>query len=542
MSLSGRPIPVYLTAGGSDMKKRSTGFKIGMLVCALAVCVAYWGCGGRPAPVPSDSTDTGIVIGLGSAPQSLDPRLGTDVSSARVQQLLYNSLVKKTIDSNLVGDLAEKWEIVNNRTYRFFLKKNVQFHNGETLTAYDVKATFDSILNDALASPKKSAYEKLSSITVEDEYTIVFQTREPFAPFLINMVMGILPRSEIEKPDDGHGILPIGTGPFRFESREGDDEIRLARFDSYFEGTPGLTGIRFRIIPDDTIRTMELEKGDLDFLQNNVPIDSLERLNRIETLKVMTGPGTSYYYIGFNFRMDTPLRDVRVRRALAMALNRDSMIEHLLGGLASKAAGVIPRGHWAFNPDIEQIPYDPEGARALLGEAGLAAGDDGVRLRIKFKCPQNKQSQRLAEVIQAQWAEAGVQMDIQSLEWGTFYDDIVKGNFETYVLSWVGVTDPDILFSIYHSDNVPPNGRNRGWFKSEPLDRLLIEGRTELDTGARASIYRDAQRLIAEELPCISLWHTHNIAVMKRNIAGYELYPAGDFDSFAKVSREIRKE
>lgn len=483
-----------------------------------------------------------IVIGLSSTPQSLDPRLGTDVSSARVQQLIYNSLVKKALNSDLIGDLAEKWDIVNETTYRFYLKKNVMFHSGEKLTAYDVKATFDSILNDALASPKKSAYEKLSAIIVEDDYTIVFNTREPFAPFLINMVLGILPRAEAEKTDQSDGINPIGTGPFRFDRRDGDDVIHLSRFEGYFEEKASLSAVHFRIIPDDTIRTMELEKGDLDFLQNNVPIDSLERLNRIPDLKVMTAPGTSYYYIGFNFRVDSMLRDIRVRKALGMALNRDSMIEHLLGGLAIKAAGVIPKGHWAFNPDIDQLGYQPEDARALLDQAGFVSGSDGIRFKIKFKCPQNKQSQRLAEVIQAQWAEIGVQMEIQSLEWGTFYDDIIKGNFETYVLSWVGVTDPDILFSIFHSENVPPNGRNRGWYKSDPMDELLERGRSELRTDIRAEIYRDVQKIVAEELPYISLWHTNNIAVMKRNLTGYELYPAGDFDSFATVSWETRKE
>jgi len=158
------------------------------------------------------------------------------------------------------------------------------------------------------------------------------------------------------------------------------------------------------------------------------------------------------------------------------------------------------------------------------------------RFNVEFKVSQNKQSRKLAEIIQAQWAKIGVKVNLQSLEWGTFYEDIVNGNFQTYVLSWVGVTDPDIYHSIFHSNSIPPNGRNRGYYINPEMDRLLDLARVELDQTTRADLYRQVQTLIDDELPYVSLWHKHNIAVMKKDLKGFNMFPAGDLDSFAKVS------
>lgn len=471
-----------------------------------------------------------------AAPRTLDPRLSTDVSSARIQQLIYNSLVKKNRASEIVPDLAESWEMTDDRTYRFVLRANVRFHDGSILTTRDVKATFDAVMSESLASPRKAAYQKLETITIIDDRTIEFRTSEPFAPFLINMVLGILPESQAAVMDPSTPIEPVGTGPFRLKERTGGERVLLEVFPEYFGERAALDWLEFRVIPDDAIRVMELEKGSIDFIQNDIPPDSVARLRNNPGLKVMTAPGTSYYYVGFNFRLkDHPTADPAVRKALALALNRDEIIRYVLGGLADNAVSVLSEGHWAFNPAIPQVPFDRDEAMRLMDLAGFPE-KNGQRFNLEFKVSQNKHSILLAEIVQAQWGAVGVHVTLRSLEWGTFYDDIIKGNFTAYIMSWVGVTDPDIYHSIFHSRSIPPNGRNRGYYSSPDLDILLDLARIEMDEGRRAEIYRSVQDILARDLPYVSLWHAHNVAVMKTGLNNFRFYPAGDLDSFSEVA------
>jgi len=524
-----------LSGGEQYMTGRISLFKLFLSFTVVCSCFYIYGCSKKMESSEEETSYSKVVISMGTAPKTLDPRISTDVASARVQQLVFNSLIKKNQRSELVPDLAESWDIIDNTAYRFKLRKNVIFHDGTDFNAQDVKATFDAVLSDTLASPKKSAYDKLASITVVDDYTIIFKTTEPFAPFLINMVLGIMPEEEAMKHNPDEIIKPVGTGPFKVIEQIGDEKILLEANADYFLEKPLLDRIEFKVVPDDAIRLMELEKGSVDFIENNIPADSVPRLRENPDLKVMTAPGTSYYYMGFNSRLKNhPTSETEVRRAIAMAINRDEIIEYVLGGLASKACSVLPEGHWAFNEELTQIPYDPVQAGEMLSKAGYMI-KDGSRFTIEFKVSQNKQSRKLAEIIQAQLAKIDIDVHIQSLEWGTFYEDIVKGNFQTYILSWVGVTDPDIYHSIFHSSSIPPNGRNRGQYVNSELDSLLDSARVELDQTTRTKLYREVQKILYNELPYISLWHKYNIAVMKKDLMNFKMYPAGDLDSFAEV-------
>ncbi|MGB3976256.1 MAG: ABC transporter substrate-binding protein [bacterium] len=510
-----------------------------MLVISMLlflVCVYLGACGNNQKDYLVDGSTNGVRIGMSAAPRSLDPRIATDVASARVQQLVFNSLIKLNKQSEIVPDLAESWEMPDETIYRFTLRNGVKFHNGKTLTTKDVKATFDAMLSDALASPRKAAYDKLAEITIVDDRIIEFKTVQPYAPFLINLVQGILPEEEAVNLDPKKPVKPIGTGPFQIKEEYGDERIVLSAFDDHFNGRPILDWLEFRVVPDDSIRVMELEKGSLDFVQNDIPANSLKRLAKRPNLEVLSEPGTSYYYIGFNFRLkDHPTLHRRVRRALALAIDRDEIIQHHLGGYAEKATGVLPENHWAYDTSIEQVPYDLEKARELLDNSGFKEVD-GKRFEIEFKVSQNKNSIQLAEIIQAQWGKIGVKVNLKALEWGTFYEDIVNGNFETYIMSWVGVTDPDIYYSLFHSTSIPPNGRNRGHYFNRNMNMLLDHQQTDFDQERRQKIYKKIHGIMAMDLPYISLWHAHNVVVKKKDLTGFEFYPAGDLVSFSRVS------
>ncbi|MBI5042538.1 MAG: ABC transporter substrate-binding protein [Nitrospirae bacterium] len=481
-----------------------------------------------------------LVAAFESSPTNLDPRLATDANSARIIGLIFNSLLRFDEKLELVPDLSEKWENPNPVTYIFHLKKGVKFHNGRELTAEDVKYTFESILNPSFLSPHRKSYEKIKAITALDKYTVKFLLSEPYAPFLINMTMGIAPKDEAERLGRDFANKPIGTGPFVFEKWIADERIELKRNTDYFEGKAKLSRLIFKIISDDTIRLLGLKTGEIDFIQNAIPPDLISSLSKDKNITILTGDGVNYSYLGFNLT-DTVLKDKRVRKAIAYAIDRSSIINNLLAGLAVPATGVLPKNNWAYEEDLIRYEYNPDKARSLLDEAGFADPDGSgpkERFRLVYKTTNNDLRKMIGEVLQKNLKEVGIGLDIRTYEWGTFYNDIKTGNFQLYSLSWIGIVEPDIYYSIFHSDMMPPKGNNRNRYKNTEIDRLVTEGQKVLSYKDRKKIYSKVQKIAAEELPYISLWHPKNVAAMRRNVKGFVLFPDGDFSSFKNIYKE----
>ncbi|MBI3329706.1 MAG: ABC transporter substrate-binding protein, partial [Nitrospinae bacterium] len=443
--------------------------------------------------------------------------------------------VKKDRAAQLLPDLAERWDTPTPTTYIFSLRRGARFHDGPELTAADVKATFDAIRDPALKSPKQGSFAQIREITVIDPYTVRFDLSEPFAPFLLNLTLGIVPREAADRLGTEFASRPIGTGPFRLHRWEADARLELRSHPDYFEGPPRLERVVYKIIPDPTVRVLELEKGTIDFLQNDIPPDLLPRLERNPRLKVLKEPGTNYSYVGFNLR-DPILQNRAVRRALAHAINRQDLIAHVLRGLATPAEGILPPTHWAFAADVPAHAYDPERAGALLDAADYPSPGGGApRFRVSLKISQNELQKRLAEALQAQLKAVGVAVTLQSFEWGTFFAHITSGNFQLYTLTWVGVTDPDIFYYIFHQESLPPKGANRGHYINTHLSTLIERGRSTLDLAGRTALYRMIQHTVAEDLPYISLWFSTNVAAMRADLQGFELYPAGDLTSLQRA-------
>ncbi len=481
-----------------------------------------------------------LVAAFESSPTNLDPRLATDANSARIIGLIFNSLLRFDEKLNLVPDLSEKWENPNPVTYIFYLRKGIRFHNGNELTAEDVKYTFESILNPSFLSPHRKSYEKIKAIIVIDKYTVKFVLSESYATFLINMTMGIVPKDDAEKAKRDFTIRPIGTGPFIFLKWIADERIELKRNSDYFEGKAKLSKLIFKIISDDTIRLLGLKTGEIDFIQNAIPPDLLDSLNKDKNITILTGDGVNYSYLGFNLT-DPVLKDKRVRKAIAYAIDRNSIITNLLAGIAEPATGVLPKNNWAHEKDVTRYEYNPDKAKRLLDEAGFADPDGSgpmERFRLVYKTTNNDLRKMIGEVLQKNLKEVGIGLDIRTYEWGTFYNDIKTGNFQLYSLSWIGIVDPDIYYTIFHSDMVPPKGNNRNRYKNAEIDRLVIEGQKVLSNKDRKKIYSKVQKIAAEELPYISLWHPKNVAAMRRNVKGFVLFPDGDFSSFKNIYKE----
>ncbi|MFY9270549.1 MAG: ABC transporter substrate-binding protein [Candidatus Manganitrophaceae bacterium] len=484
------------------------------------------------------SGDPPFVVAIEAAPTQFDPRLATDAYSERIGQLLFSRLLRSDPTGQKIGDLAERWELDGETVYTFHLKKNVRFHDGRPLTSEDVRYTFESILDPSLASSHRKNFEMISKIETPDAATIRFILKRPHAPFLTEMTRGIVPKHLVEKNRGDFSSHPIGSGPFRFVRYNSDAAVELAAFSDYFDGPPAIPRLLFRIIPEDSVRLLELEKGNIDLLQNAFTPDALPRLQQNPKLKIIQAPSTTYTYIGFNLK-DPILQNRSVREAIALAIDRDEITEHLFKGLARPAAGLLPPSHWAHTDSVKVYPYDPQQARKRLDEAGFPDPPGPVpRFTLIHKTSQNELARRVVEVIQRQLSEIGIDVTIRNYEWGTFYGDIRSGNFQIFTLSWVGVDDPDIYLNLFHSESTPPNGANRAFYRNPRLDRLVEAGRITLDPEKRKAIYREVQQIVADDLPYVSLWHTMNVAVMKKEVERFILYPDGDFYGLKEARRE----
>jgi peptide/nickel transport system substrate-binding protein len=248
--------------------------------------------------------------------------------------------------------------------------------------------------------------------------------------------------------------------------------------------------------------------------------------------------GTTFQYVGINLS-HAVLKKREVRQALALAIDRASIIHHLLKDFAKPASGLLSPINWAYDRSVAQWPFDPEKAKRLLDQAGYPDPDGAgplPRFRLSFKTTNLDLRKRIAEALKEQLARVGIELEIRTYEWGTFYSDIKKGNFHLYSLAWVGIMDPDIYYQLFHSDSIPPKGDNRGHYSNAELDQLLEQGRTTTDIAGREAIYMRVQQILAEELPYIPLWWSKNVTVQNAAVKGFVPYPDGDLISLKKVS------
>ena len=483
---------------------------------------------------PSDPSV--ITIAIPVSPNNLDPRFGNDENSARAHELLFNDLLRWDAQTRLVPGLAESWETADHQTYRITLKREVPFHDGHELSSADVVYTFTSMMDPAMASPYRGAFRDLQSVVAVDRYTVDFVLKQPSGSFLPNLVFKIVPAGAGRELRN----RPVGTGPYRFVSYAVDDRLELRAFREYFEGLPRNNGLVMKIVPDDIMRGLELRKRTSDLIVNDLVPDMVYQLEK-EGLSLSKTPGVDYQYLGFNLR-DPVLRDVRVRQAIGHAIDRQAIVDYLRRGLATVANTMLPPTNWAYEPDVLVLDYDPARAKALLDEAGYPDPDDDgpqPRLSLTFKTTSVEYYRLQAAVIQQNLREVGIDIDVRSYEFATLFADILRGNFQMYSLQWVGgaLADPDILRRVFHSQQEPPGGFNRGHFSDPEVDRLIDEASKATDYETRRRLYGDVQKLIAKAAPYISLWHRTNFALSDPHLTGIHLTPQGDFTFLRNVSR-----
>jgi peptide/nickel transport system substrate-binding protein len=477
----------------------------------------------RPEPRP----DNVIVVALMNSPTNFDPGVGLDEASQKLHQLIYSSLVKIDEELRVVPDLAVKLEWPDPTTYIAELPSGVRFHDGSALTAADVAYTVRRFLDPAFSSGRKGAYRGVQAVDVIDDTHVAFRLKEPSASFPINLVMGIVP----EGTGADAARKPVGSGPYRLSEFVPDDHTTLLPFDDYYRGRPSNDGLVFRVVPDETMRGLELRKGSVDLVVNDLSPDMVDGLRKESKLQVSTAPGTDFAYLGFNLR-DPVLQDHRLRLAIGYAIDQKAIVDYLRRGLATAAIGIVPPMSWAHESQVRHFDRDLDRARTLLDEAGYRDPDGHgplPRLRLSLKTSTAEAYRLQAAVIQQNLAEAGIELEIRSYEFATLFADVIRGNVQLYTLQWVGVTDPDMLRRVFHSAQVPPGGFNRGYYKNPEVDRLLDAATSALSETDRRRFYSEAQQIIADDAPYISLWYKTNVAVAQARLTGITLSAIADF-------------
>jgi peptide/nickel transport system substrate-binding protein len=490
------------------------------LLSGFALMFSLLSCSNQPDP-------NTLVMVIESSPTNLDPRVGVDAQSERIDSLLFDYLVVRGADLNAAPGLAERWEVPDPLTYIFYLHRGVRFHDGRPLTSRDVKWTFDSLLGGKIRSTRASAYRFVDHIDAPEDFKIIFHMKEPDAALLWNLTdgaVGIVPSGS----GDEISRHPIGSGPFKFVSAETDKEVVIERNDDYWGEKVKLPRVRFTVVPDATTEALELRKGSGDIASNSLTPDTVLTLEREPFLAVERASGTEVQYLGFNLR-DPILKDVRVRQAIAYALDRRPMIKYLWRGEAQPARSVLPPQSWAYNGDVPSYDHDPAKARALLDAAGYPL-TNGVRFHITMKTSITESTRLMAAVMQQQLRDVGIILDIRSFETATFFADVTHGAFQLYGLRWVGGNqDPDIFY-VFHSSRFPPNGANRGHYSNPKVDALIDQARREVDPKVRKPLYAELQRILAEELPYVDLWYLDNVLVHNKRVVNLKLNPAGNYD------------
>ncbi len=458
-------------------------------------------CGGQ---VSHDET---IRFAVAQAPLNLDPRYATDAASERVNRLIYQSLVDFDASSKPVPSLAT-WVHSGSLEYRFSLnKQRSPFHNHQVLSASDVKATYDSFTS-LKNSPHAAEFSNIATITIIDDDTLVFKLKQPDPHFPEKLIIGVLP-AEFIAEDHDFSHQPMGNGPLQFISW--GNKLALQR-------VVDKQRIELVEVKDPTVRVLKFLRGEVDLLQGDLPPELVKYLQSKPEIKVISNIGSNFSYLGFNFQ-DAVLRNTKVRLAVAHAIDRNAIIKSVMVNDSRTATSIFPPEHFTSKIPLKQYDYNPVLAKQLLKEAGLQ-----LPLKLVYKTSTDAQRVRLATIMQAQMAAADIELEIRSLDWGTFFDDVKQGKFQLYGLTWVGINTPEIYSKAFASESFPPNGFNRGHYSDSKLDSLV-----------KKEDWAAATKRIHEQLPYVPLWYEGQFAAMRKDIEQYFPKPNGNWDNLATI-------
>ncbi len=454
-----------------------------------------------------DQAEDELVVGLDSRIRSIDPRYATDANSQYIESLIYCSLFEFDRQAQIRGQVVSRYHWIDEKSLSLELKAGFQFHNGEALTAAHIKDVFDNFL-ESNVYPRKFAFHNLQSIEIIDKRNIVFHLKKSEPSFLQNLVFGLF----LEKEDQ-----LIGCGHYQIDTKNSHELILSSN-------NPNLQfqKLKFKFVKDVRTRFSKLQRGEIDLIQNALNYDLVHILDQAEnSLYISSSVGLNTAYIGLNFR-DPFIASAKVRQALSLAISPQKIIDKMFYGHAIAATGLLLPTDPYHEESLESHVYDPSLAKKLLTgldipELVLAVPNDPFRVQV-------------AKALAEQWQQVGVNVKVQSMDWGKFKNDVDHGVAQMWLLKWTGFKDPDILRYLFSSKSIPPDGANRGYYQNKELDQLLDLAASTLDSEERKKLYGKVQLILSDDLPYLFLWHEHNVAIKNNRLKDYQIYLDGRFD------------
>ncbi len=489
-----------------------------------------------------------LIVGQIAEPKSLDPQAVTAVNDFRILMNLYDGLVRyKDGTLQVEPALAESWTISDDgKTYTFQLREGVAFHDGTPFDAEAVVFAFERMLNedhpyyDTGPFPLSFFFSAVESVTAQDAQTVVFQLKEPYAPFLSNLAYptGLIPSpTAIKEQGEDFGRNPVGTGAFKFEEWDSNTKVVASANADYWGGAPDLKAVVFRPITDANTRVAEMLSGGIDVMVE-VPPDNVATFAEDAGFTVHEQAGPHLWFLILNAK-EGPFADKRVRQAANYAIDKQALVENVLQGTAEVAAGPTPPAFsWAYNEALEPYPHDPEKARALLKEAGAEGAE------LTFYVTQGGSGMLdpvpMGAAIQADLAEVGLEVAIETYEWNTFLGKVnpgLEGKADMAEMAWM-TNDPDTLpYLALRSDAMPDQGGfNSGYYSNPEVDQLLEQARRATDQAERARLYKQMQEIVREDAPWVFVANWKQNAVTSERVEGFTLQP-----SFFLLLHEVGK-
>ena len=468
----------------------------------------------------SDSTETEskvVTVAQGAKPKSLDPYMYNAIPDLLVSRQFYNTLFSREKDGTIVPELAESYEYKNDKELDIVLKKGVKFHDGSELTADDVIFSIERMKKQPGSEVMVKEIDKVEKV---NDYEIKILLSTPSSPLLFNLahpLTSILNKKYVEAGND-LSVAPMGTGAFKLVAYNDGEKIEMEAFQDYFEGAPKIQKLIIRSIPEDTSRLAALETGEIDIATGLAPIN-IQTVEANDKLELISEPTTATEYICLNVEK-APFNNKEFRQALNYAIDKQSIIDSMFMGKAKIAKPIVNPNVFGYYDGLEEFPYNPEKAKELIAKSGvkdttfvLHVNDNPVRLQV-------------AQIIQANLKDIGVDVKIETLEWGTYVQKTGEGEFQAYLGGWVsGTSDADIvLYPLLDSKSIGASG-NRARYSNPKFDKEVEMARTVLNPDERKEYYKNAQLIIQEDAPLINLYNKNeNIGINKR-ILGFEYDP-----------------
>ena len=461
-----------------------------------------------------------VVFGTTTDVVGLSPILTNDSASSGVGNQIYETLFTRYADNfdTVVPLLAESYETPDNRTWIITLRKGIRFHDGTPFNAEAVKFTFERIVEPEVAAPRASILKPMESIEVIDEYTVKLTTTAPYGAMLSALChanTAIVSPSAVKK----YGSVmnnPVGTGPFKFSERVPGDRVTLVRNEDYWRGPAGIDTFVYKVIPEVSTITAMLETGDIDFMID-VPPEQTARLNFNPDVELVVQPGTRINYFGFNHKV-TPLDNLLVRQAFAHAIDRDAYVG-TLNGLGFRSNGIIGPKVFGYDPSIEDSGYafNPGKAKELLRRAGYSRG-----LKLVLHTSNTPDYMSMAEIVQAQLKDVGVDIRLNVMEWGAFLAATRKHEHQLFLLAWGNLTadGSELVYPNLHPETAP-----RSNYSNADTDQLILASRATNDQGERLRILKEVNRILVEDVAMIPMAHAAVAYAYNKDVSGLEVRP-----------------